>query len=77
MFGQGWIEQVNKGGFRSDKIEIVDRFSKEMNWMEFIKWTNPSERDKRGRESIHIIGESLKNCDCDVGMNFFTMRMMS
>ena len=42
-----------------------------MNWMQFIKWTNPSESDKRGRESIHIIGESLKNCDCDVGMNFY------
>ena len=68
---QGWIDVVNKGGFKKDNIEIVDRFSKEMNWMDFIKWTNPSESDKRGRESIHVIADILKDCSCDVGMDFY------
>ena len=68
---QGWIDEVNKGGFKKENTDIVDRFSVKMNWMDFIKWTNPNESDKRGRESIHVIAEFLKNCNCNVGMDFY------
>jgi len=67
----GWIEQVKNGGFEAENIRIANRLSKQMNWMEFIERTNPSEDDKRARNSIHVIGDFLARCDCDVGMNFY------
>eukprot|EP01083_Nonionella_stella_P162386 533093_1 len=67
----GWMQQVHDGGFAMHNIEIVQRISKEMNWLQFIDWTNPSEADRRARQSVHAIAQFVSKCDCDVGMGFY------
>ena len=36
----------------------------------FIQVTNPSESDRRGRESIHVIGKMFADNNINAGMNF-------